>query len=118
MSIVNLTQATELLGFKSVASVRRLLKRGVLDEYRRAGPDNRATYLEMAPEGLPTLKQQIQRHTECHFNSPLWRRDPEPSEAAWAARCNGFLDLECWGAPPFTADQWQTLRVVMEVARE
>ena len=25
-------------------------------------------------------------------------------------------DLECWGPPPFSADQWQTLRVVMEMA--
>ena len=118
MAILNLNQVAELLGFKSSASVRRLLKRGVLDEYRRSGPDARSTYLETEPVGLPTLKQQIQGHTECHFNSPLWRRDQEPSEAAWAQRCNGFLDLECWGPPPWSADQWITLRVVMEMAGE
>ena len=118
MAILNLNQVAELLGFKSPASVRRLLKRGVLDDYRRPGPDARSTYLETEPEGLPTLKQQIQGHTECHFNSPLWRRDPEPSEAAWAATCNSYLDLECWGPPPWSHDEWATLRVVLEVANE
>ena len=57
MVMLNLGQVAELLGFKSPASVRRLLKRGVLEEYRRPGPDGRSTYLETEPEGLPTLKQ-------------------------------------------------------------
>ena len=116
MAILNLNQVAELLGFKSSASVRRLLKRGVLDDYRRPGPDGRSTYLETEPEGLPTLKQQVQRHTECHFNSPLWRLEPEPSQEAWAQRCNSYLECAAWGGPPFTADQWATLRVVLELA--
>ena len=36
----------------------------------------------------------------------------------WARRCNAYLDLECWGPPPWTPDQWQTLLVVMEMAWE
>ena len=116
MTILSLGQVAELLGFKSSASVRRLLKRGVLDNYRRSGPDARSTYLETEPEGLPTLKQQIQGDTECHFNSTLWCRDAEPSKAAWTATCNSYLDLESWGPPPWSADQWVTLRNVIEMA--
>ena len=39
-------------------------------------------------------------------------------EEAWAQRCNSYLDLSTWGAPPFTADQWATLRVVLELLAE
>ena len=39
-------------------------------------------------------------------------------QEAWAQRCNGFLDLECWGPPPWSADQWITLRNVIEMAWE
>jgi hypothetical protein len=36
-------------------------------------------------------------------------------EEALAARCNSYLDLSAWGAPPFTADQWATLRVIIDL---
>ena len=39
-------------------------------------------------------------------------------QEAWAHRCNSYLDCSAWGAPPFTADQWQTLRVVLELVAE
>ncbi len=39
-------------------------------------------------------------------------------EEALAARCNAMLDCSGWGPPPWTADQWQTLRVVLEMAGE
>ena len=35
---------------------------------------------------------------------------------AFAHRCNASLDTTAWGAPPWPADRWQTLRVVMELA--
>ncbi len=43
----------------------------------------------------------------------------EPQGSDWAAigeRANACLGLECWGPPRWTADQWQALRVVMEMA--
>ena len=39
-------------------------------------------------------------------------------EEAWAQRCNAYLDCSASGAPPWTADQWATLRVVLELAGE
>ncbi len=36
-------------------------------------------------------------------------------EEALAARLNSYLG-DKWPAPPYTADQWQTLRVVLELA--
>ena len=32
-----------------------------------------------------------------------------------ADRANACLDCSAWGPPPFTADQWATLRVVLEL---
>ena len=92
-----------------------MLQLGVLDAYLRTGPDRRAVYVETEPEGLPTLKQQVQAHTQCHFNSPLWRRDPHAADD-WTARANEYLDHSRWSSPPWTREQWQTLRVVIELA--
>jgi len=36
-------------------------------------------------------------------------------QEAWAQRCNSYLDCSAWGPPPWTADQWQTIRVVLEL---
>ena len=115
MTVLNLGQVAESLGFKSPASLRRLLKRGLLVEYQRPGPDGRSTYLETEPDGLPTLKQQVQTHTQCHFNSPLWRRDP-PAADDWTARANEYLDHSRWSSPPWTREQWVTLLNVIELA--
>ena len=35
---------------------------------------------------------------------------------AQAELCNRYLDCKAWGAPPWTRDQWQTLRVVLDLA--
>ena len=140
MSVLNLGQVAELLGFSSPASVRRLLKRGVLEAYRRSGPDGRSTYLETEPEGLPTLKQQVQAHTQCHFSSPLWRRESLPEtmsdqaldaamepinewiegrdQQGWEARAAEFIDPSCWGPPPWTAQQWLNLRSIIQLAED
>jgi len=37
-------------------------------------------------------------------------------ETAWAQRANSYLDCSAWGPPPWTADQWQTLLVLIELA--
>ena len=117
MTILNLTQAGRELGFKTAYTLRKMYQRGVLDAYLRTGPDKRAVYVEMTPEGLPTLKQQVQAYTQCHFNSPLWRRDPAAVDD-WTARAAAFIDPGCWGPPPWSREQWQTLRVVIELAED
>jgi hypothetical protein len=37
---------------------------------------------------------------------------------AQAEACNRYLDCGAWGPPPWTAEQWQTLRVVLEMAMD
>lgn len=124
MAIVNLRQASAHLGFKTTTTLRRLLQTGELSAYLRSGPDLRATYLELSPQGRPTLRQHVQAHTECRGNSPLWGADyeswPKPN-GNWTDVANSYLDLSDssqWGAPPWTELQWATLRVVIELAEE
>ena len=119
MAIVNLRQASAQLGFKTTTTLRRLLQTGELGAYLRSGPDLRATYLDTAPKGLPTLKQHVQAHTECRGNSPLWgeRHESWPQGSRkWTDLANSYLDLPQWGPPPWTELQWVTLRNVIELA--
>ena len=86
--------------------------KGQLDDYRRVGPDKRAIYLETDPYGMPSLREHVQKHTACRFDSPLWQA---PS---WTEVANGYLDLTQWGPPPWSEIQWVTLRNVIELAEE
>ena len=121
MAIVNLRQASAHLGFRTTTTLRKLLQAGELSAYVRSGPDLRATYLDVAPKGRPTLRQHVQAHTECRGNSPLWGADyeswPKPS-GNWTDVANSYLDLPQWGPPPWTELQWVTLRNVIELAED
>ena len=117
MTVLNLRQAGRELGFKTAYTLRKMLQLGVLDAYLRSGPDKRAVYVEMAPAGLPTLRQQVQAHTQCHYTSPLWRRDSSAADD-WTARAAEFIDPSCWSAPPWSAQEWRNLRVLIELAVE
>ncbi|QNI63933.1 hypothetical protein [Synechococcus sp. A15-44] len=134
MAVVNLRQAGRLLGFKTAEPLRRMLKRGVLDDYLRPGGDGRCVFLETDPPGLPSLRQQVQANTGFNSASPLWRRELLSDEALdtamapindwiegredWSVRANEFLDPAAWTGPPWTPDQWVTLRNVIELAVE
>ena len=37
---------------------------------------------------------------------------------AQAELCNRYLDCSAWGPPPWSAEQWQTLRVVLSLTEE
>lgn len=102
----------------------------------------REVLLETAPEGLPTLRQQVQSLTQVRHHSPLWRRggaeeiseaeldaalerinrwiearDQAPGWDAVAERLNAYLGDE-WPAPPYSGDQVATLALCLEMARE
>ena len=112
MTVLNLNNASAHLGFQSCVTLRRLHRKGQLDDYRRVGPDKRAIYLETDPYGMPCLREHVQKHTACRFDSPLWQA---PS---WTEVANGYLDLTQWGPPPWTELQWVTLRNVIELAED
>ena len=112
-----------MLGFKTRSRLQTLIAAGVLDDYLRPG-GGRSRLLETDPPGMPSLLEKVRQHTRVHCSSPLWGDQERPvlppvdPSDRWAQRCNGYLDLECWGPPPWSADQWVTLRVVMEMAGE
>ena len=112
MTVFNLNNASAHLGFKSCVTLRRLHRKGQLDEYLRVGPDKRAIYLETDPYGLPSLREHVQNHTKWRHDSPLWQAQ------SWTDVANGYLDLAQWGAPPWTELQWITLRNVIELAED
>ena len=112
-----------MLGFKTRSRLQTLIAAGVLDDYLRPG-GGRSRLLETEPPVMPSLLEKVRQHTRVHCSSPLWSDQERPvlppinDSDRWARRWNGYLDLECWGPPPFTADQWITLAVVMEMAGE
>ena len=60
---------------------------------------------------LPSLREHVQKHTACRFDSPLWQAP------TWTEVANGYLDLAQWGPPPWTELQWATLRNVIELVK-
>ena len=87
MPVLNLNNVSAHLGLKSCVTLRRLHRKGQLDDYRRVGPDKRAIFLETHPYGLPYLREHVQKHTACCFDSPLCQA---PS---WTEVTNGYLDF-------------------------
>ena len=59
---------------------------------------------------MPSLREHVQKHTACRFDSPLWKAPP------WTDVANSYLDLPQWGPPPWTELQWVMLRNVIELA--
>ena len=71
--ILNTSEAARHLGYRTRTTLQRLLRDGHLDRYRVPG-GGRQVLLETAPEGLPTLREQVQALTQIRHSSPLWRR--------------------------------------------
>jgi hypothetical protein len=137
--ILNTSEAALHLGYKSRTTLQRLLRDGLLEQYK-APRVGRELLLNTNPPGLPSLRERIQSLTQVRPSSPLWRREASsglPTDEAleeamepinrwiasrdqgpdWdviAAKLNSYLG-DNWPAPPWTADQWQTLRVVLEL---
>ena len=123
MAIVNLHQASAHLSSRTTTTLRRLLQADEPSAYVRSRPDLRATYLDMAPKGRPTLRKYVQAHTEWRGNSPLWGANDESwpkGSRNWTDVANSYLDLPQWGPPPWTDLQLQrvTLRNVIELAED
>ena len=74
MAVLNLSNASSHLGFRSCVTLRRMHRDGQLDDYLRDGVDKRGIYLETDPDGLPSLQRHVQNHTRFNAASPLWRK--------------------------------------------
>ena len=124
---ISISDAAAALGFRSRSTLYRLLKQGLLKEWEREGPKGQR-WLEL--EGL---QARVQKCVRLQSNSPRENADlvevdrrtltEETSETShfWqqvTPVANGFLDVSCWGPPPWSADRWVTLCHVIEMAAE
>ena len=82
------------------------------------------------------MREWVQANAQFHPASPIWRREPElktasdqaldkavaeidrwiESRADWTRNANEFLDPAAWSGPLWSRDQWQTLRVIIDLA--
>ena len=126
---VSITDAAAALGFRSRSTLYRLLDQGLLKDWEREGPRGQR-WLEL--EGL---QSRVQKFIRLQINSPKGKTEPLEQEVDlrelagggsdasrfWqqvAPVANGFLDVSCWGPPPWSADRWVTLCHVLEMAVE
>jgi len=80
---VTFTDAAAALGYKSRSVLYRLRREGQLDAYLRpSGPTGRQL-IEMQPEGLPDLREHVNRLVRLKGNSPAERLQPRP-DPSWA----------------------------------
>ena len=107
---VSITDAAAALRFRSRSTLYRLLDQGLLKDWEREGPKGQR-WLEL--EGL---QSRVQKFIRLQINSPKGKTEPLEQEVAPVA--NGFLDVSCWGPPPWSADRWVTLCNVLEMAVE
>jgi hypothetical protein len=112
---VSVTEASIALGFRSRSTIYRLLKNGSLSEFERTSPTG-ARRLEL--DGLAdTVRRLIRRQV----NSTISMPSTAPAQDWWgdvAHICNRYLEVDCWGPPPWSALQWSVLVGVAQMADE
>jgi hypothetical protein len=124
---ISISDAAAALGFRSRSTLYRLLEQGLLKEWEREGPKGQR-WLEL--EGLQAT---VQKCVRLQSNSPRENADlmevdrrtltKETTETShfWqqvGTVANGFLDVSCWGPPPWSTDRWVTLCHVLVMAVE
>jgi len=117
--ILNVSEAALHLGFRSRTPLQRLLRDGLLDDYR-AGHRGRALLLETAPAGMPSLRDRVRALTQYRKGSPLWDgapAEPGPDWVAVAQQLNRYLGPK-WPAPPWSAEQVNTVAMALSLAVE
>ena len=112
---VSVTEASIALGFRSRSTIYRLLKNGSLSDFERTSPTG-ARCLEL--NGLAdTVRRLIRRQANSAISMPStataqdWWGDVAPI-------CNRYLELDCWGPPPWSPLQWSVLVGVAQMAAE
>jgi hypothetical protein len=111
---VSVTEASLALGFRSRSTIYRLLKNGSLSEFERTSPTGDRC-LEL--DGLAdTVRQLVRQQANSAISKP-----PPPAQDWWvdlAPICNRYLEVDCWGPPPWSALQWSVLVGVAQMAAE
>jgi hypothetical protein len=143
---VTVSEAAAHCGYASRTVIYRLHRDGRLRDYE-AGRQGRSMLLETHPPGRCSLRAHIAACVQLRYDSPLAQRRPpaeplvELGDAELGACCdevmagldavelgpdweeiseaaNSMVDCKAWGPPPWAADQWATLAVVLELAQE
>jgi hypothetical protein len=143
---LTINEAAAYCGYKSRSVIYRLQQSGMLRDYE-AGRVGRNRLLESDPPGRCSLRDHIAACVQLRHDSPLGQRhgplanpiaalsdaelgaycDAHLGEAAldaamapaWdqiAARLNAFLGA--WSAPPWTAEEVNTLAMALALAQE
>ena len=112
---VSITEASTALGFRSRSTIYRLLKNGSLSEFERTSPAGDRC-LE-----LDGLADTVRRLIRQQANSPISSPSTATVQDWWgdvAPICNRYLELDCWGPPPWSPLQWSVLVGVAQMAVE
>ena len=112
---VSVTEASIALGFRSRSTIYRLLKHGSLSAFERTSPTG-ARRLE-----LDGLAETVRRLIRRQVNSAISKTSATPAHDWWgdvAPICNRYLEVDCWGPPPWSALQWSVLVGVAQMAAE
>jgi hypothetical protein len=125
---LTISEAAAHLGYRSRTVLYRLLRDGLLKDYQ-AGRDGRTQLLESHPPGRCSLRDHVAACVQLRHDSPLGHRadplaaisddDLAPS-VQWeriAVLLNGFLGPD-WPAPPWSAEQVNTLEMCIALAHD
>ena len=110
MATAGVLEASRRLGYRSRSTLLRLIQSGQLADFIRESPTG-ALQLEL--EGL---RERVQQLVQFRPNSVAHQPQGPPSWPEIASLANSYLDCDAWPGPPWTADQWATLGLILEMA--
>jgi len=103
MSVLTISDAAKAIGHASRSQLYRLIQDGRLDDFVRH--ENGRRLIEV--NGLAAA---VRESTQRRSNSVTVTEAADPVNwDAIAERCNGWLDPEVWGKPPWDPVRWATL---------
>ena len=103
MAAMTISDAAKAIGHESRSQLYRLIQDGRLDDFVRH--ENGRRLIEV--NGLAAA---VRNATQQRSNSVTVTEAADPVNwDAIAERCNGWLDPEVWGKPPWDPVRWATL---------
>ena len=103
MAALTISDAAKAIGHASRSQLYRLIQDGRLDDFVRH--ENGRRLIEV--NGLAAAVREV---TQQRINNVTRMEGAEPVNwDAIAERCNGWLDPEVWGKPPWDPLRWASL---------